>query len=94
MISKKPIGSVRISLGAMTTIGDVLAFIAFAKERFIEVNPPVGKSVRLSGSFVRQFGKGFTTDNPQLQIVQQMSMYGQDWLLVDASFGSALNQMG
>ena len=90
IINKKPTGSVRVSLGAMTTIDDVLAFINFAKEHFIEVNPPVGKSARLSGSFVRQ---GFTA-NSQLQIVQQISMYGQDWVLVDASLGSALNQKG
>ena len=65
IINKKPTGSVRISLGAMTTIDDVLAFIIFAKKHFIETIPPVGKS-----------------------------MYGQDWILADASFGSALNKKG
>ena len=94
IINKKPTGSVRISLGAMTTIDDVLAFITFAKKHFIETIPPVGKSVRLSESFVRQLWKGYTAANPQLQIVQQILMYGQDWMLVDASFGSALNTKG
>ncbi|CAG8511216.1 10979_t:CDS:2 [Paraglomus brasilianum] len=91
IINKKPTGSIRVSLGAMTTIDDVLAFINFAKEHFIEVNPPVNIEKRKSGSFVRQSWKGFTA-NPQFQIVQQMSMYGQDWVLIDASSGTTLNQ--
>lgn len=91
IINKKPTGSVRVSLGAMTTIDDVLAFINFAREHFIVVNPPPvekSKAVRASGSFIRQSWKGFTA-NPQFQVVQQMSMYGQDWVLIDASSGSA-----
>uniref|UniRef100_A0A1D1Z618 Molybdenum cofactor sulfurase n=1 Tax=Anthurium amnicola TaxID=1678845 RepID=A0A1D1Z618_9ARAE len=94
IINKKPTGSIRVSLGAMTTIDDVLAFINFAREHFIEVTPPPvekRKSARASGSFVRQSWKGFAA-NPQFQVVQQMSMYGQDWVLIDASSGTTLNQ--
>ena len=68
IINRKPIGSVRVSLGAMTTIDDVLAFVKFAREHFVEVNPPpVEKS-----TFIRQSWEA----NPQFQVVQQMSTYG------------------
>jgi len=41
VINGKPVGSVRASLGAMSTIDDVLALIDFVKTYFVETSPPV-----------------------------------------------------
>ncbi|KAI7818532.1 pyridoxal phosphate-dependent transferase [Gamsiella multidivaricata] len=40
ILNGKPTGSIRISLGAMSTVDDVLAFIAFLEEYFIDNSDP------------------------------------------------------
>ncbi|KAI8358909.1 pyridoxal phosphate-dependent transferase [Mortierella sp. GBAus27b] len=40
ILNGKPTGSIRVSLGAMTTVDDVVGFIAFLEEYFIDTSDP------------------------------------------------------
>jgi hypothetical protein len=60
MLNAKPIGSVRISLGAMTTIDDIIAFINFVKDHFVETMPSVEILKHPSGDIIRKSSKGFS----------------------------------
>ncbi|KAF9345795.1 hypothetical protein BGX26_002730 [Mortierella sp. AD094] len=61
ILNGKPTGSVRISLGAMSTVDDVLSFIAFLEEYFIDNSDPdaivlsedlIGETVEIEDSAV------------------------------------------
>ncbi|CAG8629162.1 1709_t:CDS:2, partial [Paraglomus occultum] len=96
VINGKPIGSVRVSLGAMSTIDDVLGLIDFVREYFVETSPPVerfrtkhlSKNMHLNPI---KSCKGFSTDQPW-PISQQGLLYDREWMLIDAQSGRALRQ--
>lgn len=107
IISGKPTGVIRVSLGAMSTKSDVLSFIDFIKEFFLETMQPVpsnepapGKKTETGGLKVKTItvypikscGGFVVPQNVSWDVRPEGLAWDREWCLVHRGSGQALSQ--
>ncbi|RGB28905.1 pyridoxal phosphate-dependent transferase [Rhizophagus diaphanus] len=103
MWNGKPAGTIRISVGAMTTIDDILIWMDFFKKYYVEIAPSsvMNNSISFSQNLVLEkvtlfpikSCHGFSiSPSTSWPITSKGLMYDREWMLVDAGNGRALSQ--
>ncbi|GBB97306.1 hypothetical protein RclHR1_02960019 [Rhizophagus clarus] len=105
MWNGKPAGAIRISVGAMSTIDDILIWMDFFKKYYVEVETAPDSIIHNSTSFSQNLVlekitlfpikscRGFSISSSiSWPITSQGLMYDREWMLVDAGTGNALRQ--